>query len=171
MKSNPPEPCGHYIISERYLRNIPTVWRHALIPTELSQATSAEVVKVCGIDDLRASLCLGDPDIAEATSLVDLERFIDLGDGIGQSDNASTFVRMTRLLLSTGEATQICCFEHLVQKISTKIGLNRYWQECYRLAHKSRERLLKGKSSGMKISTALLRFYAYQKAAVQCAAH
>ncbi len=165
LRDNNPVPGQQYVISTRYLKRLPQNWLEAGLVVRLAKPSREELADICGFDDCRLDLCSMDPMIAQEASLAFIERFQHIFDQILQEVDAIAVYQITTELLEQSESTQVCCFEYLTQRTQPLLGRNIYWQECHRISHKSRERLLKRKSYGIKIQTALTRWYAYAKAA------
>lgn len=165
LNTNAPVAGQHYVISTRYLKRLPRNWLDAGLVYKLDPPIRKELEAICGFNDCRLDLCCTDPMIAEEASLPFIEKFRHLFDQILFEVDAIALFQITSELVEQTESTQVCCFEHLVRITQPLLGKNVYWQECHRIAHKSRERLLKRKSYSIKVQTAMTRWYAYAKAA------
>lgn len=152
-------------VASRYPEKLPSVWFENSLKVRFRPPDQEELREITNIQDLRLEYCCLDPEIAENTSLETLEGFVKaMGHVFRGPPRALVFWQQSDKILSSTTSTQVSCFEYLTREVSRRLT-TRYWLEAYKTVYKARERLLKGKSSGVKVKTSMIRFYAYAKAA------
>lgn len=167
LKHNKPTNDGVlYLLSCEYPELLPKDWLERGLHVPLAKATRDELVRITGFDDLRISLCLNDPDIALQANIEFLQEWtVPFNQLSTTQPDIITYYSLIQSLLKQNEETQLCLFKFLLSKTYHLAHNNKYWLECHLISQKCLTRILKSKSSDVKIRTSLVRFYAYSKAA------
>jgi hypothetical protein len=116
-------------------------------------------------DDLRIKACGGDLDIATNLDLTVTRAWDeDCSAVLAGSDFKKSFLAtwMTRLE-EASEATQIACWNLLVDMVALVLNKNRFWVDIGLVAMKARHAAQIGQMNEMRSSTLLFEFYAVAK--------
>jgi DNA polymerase III, delta subunit len=151
---------------------------HRVLPTILSRALQVRIEasdvgeiqwwlqrKGKDTDSLRVQACSGDPDIAEQSDLVAIKAWEkDWFAVVRGADFPGSFPMVwSARLEEASEATQVACWNLLVQMVVPFLNRHRMWAEVGMTAIEARNSVQHGWMNKMMSSTLLFKVYALAK--------
>jgi hypothetical protein len=180
------EPPPHFItiLTTDRLYAIPQTIPSRAFILNLDAPTYGEILdhlKSIHIDepDWRASICGGDPDVAEKLEPDLCRRWQKLWMTISEGtepplDFPYTWAKTFSEALGVDNddkqkslASQTACWEILISLLRRKVGNSGFWRETALIAWEARDNVKRGRANKISIGTALANVYAYSLTAVK----
>lgn len=169
------EPPGHFSIiltTSDTQRVLPTILSRAL-QVDVAPSDDAEIQwwlhrKEKDTDRLRIKSCGGDPDVAENVELPAVKAWYkDWSAAVSGSDFPGNFPAVWSVRLEeASEATQIACWNSLIQMVVPHLNRNKMWADVGLVAMEARNAVQNGRMNWMRSSTLLFRAYALTKTVI-----